>query len=77
MYMHSYPYVFMKILFRFLKFSNTTDQSLELTADSQDLTGVTELTLTPPARTSSVCNGPSNFTESHRYVQLVTICSYC
>ena len=53
---------------RFLRVSDTTDQSLELTADSQDLTGVTELTLSPPARTSSVCNGPSKFSETYRYV---------
>ena len=57
----------LKNIFRFLKISDTTDQSLELTADSQDLTGVTEITLTPPVRTSSVCNGPSSFTETHRY----------
>ena len=56
---------------RFLKVSDSTDQSLELTTDSQDLTGVTELTLSPPARTSSVCNGPSNFTEAYRYVIVV------
>ena len=59
-------------MYRFLRFSNVTDQSLELTTDSQDLTGVTELTLTPPARTSSVCNGPISFTVAYRYVRTYT-----
>ena len=64
-----YVYVFITIVYnRFLKLSDTTNQSLELTMDSQDLTEVTELTLSPPARTSSVCNEPSSVTEACRYV---------
>ena len=38
----------------------TTNQSLELTMDSYDLTEVTELTLSPLTRTILVCNGPSS-----------------
>ena len=38
--------------YRFLKLS--TVQIVDLTTDSQDLTGVTQLTLAPPRRTSSV-----------------------
>ena len=69
MYVHVYITI---VCNRFLKFSDTTNQSLELTMDSQDLTEVTELTLSPPARTSSVCNGPSSITEACRYVTLLT-----
>ncbi|XP_065907152.1 uncharacterized protein [Dysidea avara] len=51
---------------KFLKLSTT--QIVDLTTDSQDLTGVTQLTLTPPRRTSSICNDHIAGVNHHRLV---------